>query len=229
MGNIKSNAEVNRGLIKLHTGEVEKMPLFMYMSLCVCVFFIAGGFCEVSAVRYAVTPSNQTVLLHDNVTVDCCLLGMEGHTFVWQAFYGVPSQLIFERGPNNTSAVETPSKFSVRCSSGQAGSLCCNLTIHNVMAQDLGQPITCYGYRFDPSEPGQGRSPSVYLTNGADVTSGPGLSAKMIGLVVAAALCAVAIVAVAVYKLRKGCSAADTQPVVLEVMDDLDTEETDML
>eukprot|EP00058_Branchiostoma_floridae_P008721 XP_002594209.1 hypothetical protein BRAFLDRAFT_65058 [Branchiostoma floridae] len=112
----------------------------------------------------------------------------QGHTFVWQAFFGgVSSQLIFERGPNNTSAVDTPPKFSVRCSSGLAGSLCCNLTIHNVVPEDLGQPITCYGYRFDHSEPGQDRSPSVFLTNGADETPRRGLSGKMIGLVVAAA------------------------------------------
>ncbi|CAH1268960.1 Hypp4048 [Branchiostoma lanceolatum] len=134
---------------------------------------------------------------------------MGGHTFVWQAFYDrVPSELIFERGPNNASSVETPSKFSVRCNSGLADSLCCNLTIHEVMAEDLGQPITCYGYRFDPSEPGQERSPSVYLTNGVE-TPRPGLSAKMIGLVVAAAVCVVVIAGVAVYKMRKGCSAPD--------------------
>ncbi|CAH1269120.1 Hypp4103 [Branchiostoma lanceolatum] len=204
------------------------MSLVVYTFLIVYVIFIACGLCEVSAVQYAVTPSNQTVLLQDDVTLDCCLLGMGGHTFVWQAFYDRgPSELIFERGPNNASSVETPSKFSVRCNSGLEDSLCCNLTIHKVMAEDLGQPITCYGYRFDPSEPGQDKSPSVYLTNEVE-TPRTGLSAKMIGLVVAAAVCVVAIVGVAVFKLRKGCSAPDNQPVILQVMDDYDTEE-DML
>ncbi|XP_078608382.1 uncharacterized protein LOC144880194 isoform X2 [Branchiostoma floridae x Branchiostoma japonicum] len=197
----------------------------MYMIICLCVSFIAGELGTVSAVQYAVAPSNQTTMLHDDVMLDCCLLGMEGHTFVWQAFFGgVSSQLIFERGPNNTSAVDTPPKFSVRCSSGLAGSLCCNLTIHNVIPEDLGQPITCYGYRFDHSEPGQERSPSVFLTNGAE-TPRRGLSGKMIGLVVAAVVCAVIIAGVAAFKLRKGCKATDNQPVILQVMDDFDTEE----